>query len=197
MSVPVPSVRRAQRPVKTSAAGTVTSDQSVQRATGSTWEEWFAILDGKGAARLPHKEIAAFLGQEHELDGWWSQMITVSYERARGLRVKNQKCDGSFSATVSRALAAPLERLYEAWTDSKLRALWLPNAPLLIRKATKNKSLRLSWDGASRVTVDFVAKGRGKAQVTVGHEKLTNLIEVDQMKKYWGEALERMKTVLT
>jgi hypothetical protein len=197
VNVLAPSIRRAQRPAKASAAGAVTSDKSVQKATGYTWEEWFGILDTKSAARLPHKEIAAFLGQEHELDGWWAQMITVSYERARGLRVKNQKCDGSFSANVSRTVAAPLDRLYEFWTDPKLRAKWLPDAPLLVRKATRNKSLRLAWNcGTSRVSVDFLAKGRGKSQVALGHEKLSDLASVREMKRYWGEALERMKVVL-
>ena len=37
------------------------SDDSVQRATGQTWDEWFGILDAKGMANLIHKEIANYL----------------------------------------------------------------------------------------------------------------------------------------
>lgn len=173
------------------------SDESVHRATGQTWDEWFGILDAKGSANLPHKEIATYLQSKHELSGWWSQMITVTYERARGKRVKNQKCDGSFSANVSRTVAVPVAKLFAMWTDAKLRSKWLPGAPLRVSKATTNKSLRLIWDeGRSRVNVGFVAMGRSKSQVALGHDNLPNIAAVKRSKAYWSEALERMKIVL-
>ena len=198
MNATMTAPRRGRTSVRVVGGGAVTSDKSVHRATGYTWEEWFGILDDKGASKLPHKEIAAFLKQEHELEGWWSQMITVSYERARGLRVKNQKCDGSFSANLSRTVAVPLDRLYETWANAELQRKWFPGAPLQVRKATKNKSLRIAWKGGeSRVTVDFTSKGAAKSQVTLGHEKLSDLAAVDKMKKFWGEALERMKMKTT
>jgi len=62
------------------------SDAAVQSKTGRVWSEWFAQLDKEGAARLAHREIAAALRDRHGLSGWWSQMVTVAYEQARGLR---------------------------------------------------------------------------------------------------------------
>jgi hypothetical protein len=83
------------------------------------------------------------------------------------------------------------------WTDVKLRAKWLPGAPLSVRKATINKSLRVAWDGGrSRVNVGFFGKGRSKSQVAIGHDNLPDVGSVKTSKIYWGEALERMKVVL-
>jgi uncharacterized protein YndB with AHSA1/START domain len=173
------------------------SDEAVHRATGQTWNEWIGILDAKGAFKLPHKEIASYLQTEHELPSWWAQTVTVTYERARGLRAINQKCDGSFSTSVSRTVAVPVEKLYDTWSDVKLRARWLPAAPLTVGKATPNKSIRFAWkEGRSRVKVDFLAKGPFKSQATLDHENLPNATSVKQSKLYWSEALERMKTVL-
>ena len=35
-------------------------------------------------------------------------MVAVSYERARGIRAMNQKCDGEFSVSVTRVMTVPL-----------------------------------------------------------------------------------------
>jgi hypothetical protein len=35
------------------------SDHAVQTKTGKTWAEWCAVLDKAGAAKWPHKQIAA------------------------------------------------------------------------------------------------------------------------------------------
>jgi hypothetical protein len=173
------------------------SDDAMHRATGQTWDEWLGILDAKSATNFTHKEIASYLQTEHELPGWWAQTITVTYERARGRRLKNQKCDGSFSANVSRTVAVPVERLFAMWADEKLRTRWLPAAPITVRKATANKSLRLAWNGGrSRVNVDFLAKGRSKSQAAVGHENLPDAASLKRLKHYWSEALERMKMAL-
>lgn len=66
-------------------AGSI-SDEAVRERTGKTWAEWFSILDGASAATMNHDEIAALLKERKGLDGWWSQMVAVHYERARGLR---------------------------------------------------------------------------------------------------------------
>ena len=37
------------------------SDAAVRKATGKSWDEWFAVLDSEGADALPHKQIARLL----------------------------------------------------------------------------------------------------------------------------------------
>jgi hypothetical protein len=112
---------------------------------------------------MPHKAIAKLLSDRFGVPGWWSQMIAVGYEQARGLREPNQKADG-FAANASRTVAAGLDRLYGAWTDPSLRALWLGAVPVEIRRATDGKSIRLAWKGGeSTVEVHFVRKAPGRS----------------------------------
>jgi hypothetical protein len=167
------------------------SDAAVKRATGREWAEWFRRLDRAGSARQDHTTIARRLGESSpELSPWWRQMITVHYERARGLRVTHQKFDGSFSASVSKTIGVPVAKLYEAWADARQRRRWLPDAPLKIRKATRNKSMRITWDGGpSGLDVQFLAKGPTKSQVSLDHEDLPNLAAVPKSKAYWRAAL--------
>jgi len=172
------------------------SDDAVKKATGKSWDQWFAILDRGGAKKMPHRDIANLL---HELDcgDWWSQMVTVGYERARGLRVKHQKADG-FSISRSKTIAAPIGQLFKAWKDDKIRQQWLDGATLEVRKSTANRSIRIRWgDGATDVVVMFYPKGTEKAQVTVEHNKLSSAKSGEQMKRYWGMALTRLEKTLT
>jgi hypothetical protein len=120
-------------------------------------------------------------------------MVTVGYEQARGLREKHETARGY---QVSRSMTVPvaLPRLYRAWADAESRGEWLNEPDLKVRRATRNKSMRLTWkDGATSVEVNFYAKGTGKSQVTVQHNKLATGAAGARMKAYWGRALERCR----
>ena len=172
------------------------SDAAVEAKTGKTWGEWFRVLDREGAKKMAHRDIARLLHTKHKVPGWWAQMVTVGYERVRGLRQIHQKASG-FSAGLSKTLAVPLAKLYRAWENNKLRSRWLGEA-ITVRKATKNKSMRITWrDGRSGVNVNFYARGAGKSQVTIEHEKLPSAKEVSAKKGYWGKKLERLASVVT
>jgi hypothetical protein len=58
------------------------SERALADATGHGWDHWFGLLDEWGGAAHPHKEIARWLMDEQGVAGWWSQSITVGYERA-------------------------------------------------------------------------------------------------------------------
>ena len=173
------------------------SDEAVKAKTGKVWAEWFEILDKAGAQKWPHKQISAYLYEKKKVPAWWCQMVAVGYEHERGLRQKFQKCDGEFSASGSRTMAAPLARAYAAWTDEKLRKRWLPEAKMEITSATPGKYVRAKWDGDSRLSVGFYSKGAEKTQVAVDHGKLPNSKECAKMKAYWFEALNRLERTLT
>src|SRR5919199_6695774 len=81
------------------------SSEAVRAKTGKGWAEWFAVLDKAGAAKWPHKQIASFL-HEQECGDWWSQMVAVGYEQARGLRGKHQ-AGGGFPARARKTVAGP------------------------------------------------------------------------------------------
>ena len=168
-------------------------DAAVRARTGKSWAQWFALLDRAGGRALSHKEIVAVLRERHAVGDWWQQMIAVAYEQSRGLRAPHQSARG-FQVSVSRTLAVPLERLYRAWSDPRRRARWLPEAPLRVRKATPDKSLRIAWKGGeSAVDVSFYARGPAKSQVTVMHSKLSGARQVERMRAYWAGALEALR----
>ena len=173
------------------------SDAAVQAKTGKTWSEWLVALDAAGAATLDHKSIVAILNRDYpEVGGWWMQMVTVGYERARGLRDKHQKPDG-YEASASKTIAVPLERLYAAWADPDQRNTWLDAAAFTVRSTTPNKSVRVAATGGrSSIDVRFYPKGDGKSQVTVQHSKLANADEAQRMKTYWGDVLARLQQSL-
>lgn len=163
------------------------SDAAVQAKTGKAWAEWFRILDKAGAKKMAHREIADLLYSKHKVPGWWAQMVTVGYERARGKRQIYQTATG-FTVNRSRTIAAPVGKLFRAWHDKKLRDRWLKTR-LTIRTATPNKSLRILWDDETHVTIFFLPKGRAKTAVVVQHEKLPSARDVSEKKAYWGEKL--------
>src|SRR5688572_14395247 len=55
------------------------AEERVVEATGRGWQAWFELLDAWEAASRTHTEIARWLRDEHGVDGWYSQSITVGY----------------------------------------------------------------------------------------------------------------------
>lgn len=171
------------------------SDTAVKAKTGKAWAEWFKVLDAAGARKMTHQEIVAVLSKKHGVGPWWQQMVAVTYEQARGLRLKHEKPEG-FEISVSRTIEAPVGKAFKAWADEKIRKQWL-SANFTIRKATANKSLRISWeDGKTIVAVAFYPKGTGKCQVVAQHNKLPNANAAAKMKTFWAQALDRLKEIL-
>ncbi len=172
------------------------SDAAVKAKTGKTWAQWFAALDKAGGKKMTHQQIVAVLSRKHGVGPWWQQMVTVEYERARGLRLKHQTAAG-FSISRSKTMLTPVADLYKAWTDPKQRRKWLANTDFTVRKATANKSIRITWiDGKTNVEVMFYPKPAGKCQVTIQHNKLADAKTVDKLKKYWGEKLDRLQSMI-
>ena len=170
------------------------SDEAVEAKTGKNWSRWFKHLDAAGAKKMTHQEIVAHLRDKHDVRPWWQQMVAVTYEQARGLREMHEKPSG-FEISVSRTIDAPVSKAYKAWMDEKTRKQWLPSN-FTIRKATPNKSLRIGWEDGSLVAIAFAPKGDGKSQVVAQHGKLKDAKAGAKMKKFWSEALERLKEAI-
>ena len=172
------------------------ADERVVEATGRGWPAWFAVLDDWGAPTRSHAEIARYLRETHGVRGWYSQSITVGYERARGLRAPGEKA-GGFAVTATRTVGVPVERLFEAFDDETVRASWLPGADLRVRTATAPKSARYDWeDGSTRVIVGFEPVGDAKSRVALSHERLPDAETADGMKSWWRERLTTLKAQL-
>lgn len=172
------------------------SDEKVREATGRSRAAWFGLLDTWGAVRCSHREIARHLVKTYELDGWWSQMLTVDYELARGLREPGQHADG-WHVSASKTIEVPVTRLYKAMLDEKQRSRWLPGAELHLRTATASKSARFDWeDGSTRVNVGFTKLGASKSQIAIGHERLPDAETAEEMKRWWRERVAALKPML-
>jgi uncharacterized protein YndB with AHSA1/START domain len=172
------------------------SDEAMVRATGKPHAAWFAILDGWGATTHTHTEIATWLHDAQGVPPWWTQSVTVAYERARGMRSRHQMADG-FSIGASRTVAADPDRLLAAFTDVAIRTQWLPDTDMRQRPTKARLSLRFDWqDPPSRVVVTAVSKGAGKTTVGVSHEQLPDADVAERLKVAWRGWLGALKEQL-
>jgi len=171
----------------------LTSDEAVQAATGRSYDGWFALLDAAGMVSRKHGEIATELTDEHGVDSWWAQTITVGYERARGLRPEHGGRDGLYAISASKTVDVPVEQLFDAFIDQELLTRWLPEGGRRARTSQPAKSARFDWAGGeSRVNVTFVAKGEASSTVSVEHRRLTDPDEAERMKAFWRERLSSL-----
>jgi hypothetical protein len=171
-------------------------DATVRAKTGRGWQRWVKALDQHGATAMPHREIATLIHDKYKLDGWWAQMVTVGYERIRGLRNKGQGRDGAYEANKTKTVAVPLATLYRAFSDARTRARWLRTGDLTVRTATRLKSIRWRWSDGTLVQISFTAKGKRKSAVNVQHGKLPDKEMAIRVKAFWGERLDALATLL-
>lgn len=172
------------------------SDEAVAKATGKSWKQWVALLNKAGCKTMTHKQIVAIVNKKFGIGPWWQQMVTVGYEQAVGLREKHQTSTG-YQVGRSKTLPVPIATLYRAWSDAKLRSRWMSVSGFTIRKATANKSIRITWKDGTNVEVMFYPKGASKSIVTVQHNKLLSAAAGTKMKGIWGDRLDRLHRMLT
>ena len=170
------------------------SDASVSKRTGRTWAQWVRALDAAGASKKTHPEIAKLVSSLGTPD-WWSQMVTVGYERIRGLRDRGQR-RGGYEATRSRTFAVPVERLFDAFANARIRRRWLA-LKVTVRHATPHKYMRMTWDDGTPAQLGFLSKGSAKSVVAITHQKLPDRFEADAMKRAWSERFDRLGQLLS
>lgn len=185
----------AAKPGADPAALAGMSDASVAKATGRTWAQWVTALDRAGAAGKPHREIALYVSSLRT-PAWWTQMVTVGYERIRGLRDRGQRRGGGYEATKSRTFSVAVEELFDAFANARKRRRWLP-VKITVRGATPHKYMRLSWDDGTPVQVGFTSKSSVKSAVAVAHQKLPDKAAADAMKKVWSAHFDRLGQLLS
>jgi len=173
------------------------SDEKVKAKTGCTWERWVYALDRHKADKMSHGEIATLVSEKYKVTDWWSQMVTVGYERIKGLRARGQRLDGTYEASKSRTFNVPVTTLFDAWSDEGVRKRWLNGAGVKVRTATPPKTMRLGWTDGSIVAVGFMAKGKSKSTVALAHTKLADRGAADRLKKYWSDQLDTLGQVLS
>ncbi len=171
------------------------SDASVTKATGRSWAQWVAMLDKAKAAEKQHPEIARYVSSLGT-PSWWTQMVTVGYERIRGLRERGQRRGGAHEASKSRTFNVSVEKLFAAFANARQRQKWLP-VNIAVRSATPPKRMRITWEDDTVVVLEFMSKGAAKSVVALGHQKLRDKPAAEAMKKAWSQHLDRLGEFLS
>jgi hypothetical protein len=166
------------------------SDEKVREATGRGWDEWCALIDVEPGRDAGHSTIAAQLIEHHGIDGWWAQTVTVGYERIRGIRLKYQMADGTFTATKSKTVPVEHELLRKTLLED--RADLFPGIDTELRSKPTSKTVRLViGPGTAEIALD--PTGDGRTKVSVAHAKLPTAADVEMWRGYWGEWLEALE----
>jgi hypothetical protein len=190
------------KPVASTKGGL--SDAKSLEKTGHDLAHWFDVLDRFDAVTKGHTRAADHLYSEHGVPGWYCQGITVAYERARGVRTMNQRCDGAFEVSVSKVMAANPAQLIKAISDKKQRLQWtagvdddLVKALTSAVSAKTSKGFVTRADGQARfrykwndTTVQFnmYPKGAAKTSFVVQHMNLEGADAVDSYRAKWRAA---------
>jgi hypothetical protein len=183
------------------------SDESARKKTGQGLDHWFAVLDAFGADTKGHTAAAAHLYNDHGVPGWYSQGITVAYERARGLRDMHQSCAGDFQVSVSKTVPATVAEVIEAFKSGKRRAVWLQGADAGLvqaldaafsgaKREVKTKGsdyawFRFPWDG-TKAEIRVTGKPKG-ASIAMDSTKLAGAEQVEERRAQCRAALEGLK----
>jgi hypothetical protein len=185
--------KSSSKPGADPAAVTGMHDDAVVAKTGRSWAQWLDVLDAAGAAAMTHTEIATLVHAKFGQTGWWSQMVTVGYERLRGRRQKNQTTSG-FAVSKSKTFALPLAALLAAFAPGA-RSEWLGDAPVKARKST-HKVVRWTAADGSWVDVYLWPKAAAKTLVSVQNTRLRSSTDVENARAAWGDRLQALASWL-
>ncbi|MBV6479437.1 MAG: hypothetical protein HGGPFJEG_02210 [Ignavibacteria bacterium] len=146
------------------------------------------------SAEKPHKEIAQWIYDNYPVGGWWSQMLTVEYEKEKDLRKLYQKPKG-FEISVSKTFGIPLKNLYNYFVNIKLRKNWLVEDIEVTTKSI-DKSFRAKWNhGFTRISVNFYSVGNKKSRAVVRHLKLKDSAQAVSKKKLCAKKLYMLEKI--
>ena len=172
------------------------SDEKIKSQTGHAWKEWVGLLDAAGAATMAHRDVARIVHDTFGVADWWSQTVTVGYERLKGRRERGQRMDGNFEVSKSKTFDVPVTALFDTIADNAMRRRWLGGVNAPIRTATKPKSMRLQWPDGTIVALWFTSKGAKKSNVALAHTKLTSRAALEKTKAEWTERLDALSQTL-
>ena len=190
-------------------------DLAMKADTGRTRHEWFDVIDALGGIDLGRRVIGQHLQDTYKLDPWWISTLNVEYEHARGAVEHDGKPRG-YTICATKAIKASPEACFDAFTNAQALDRWFGPANeidfrdgggwvngdgnrAVLRKATPCKSIRMVWHDAfaganTPVEINFQASG-AKTTVMVTHDRLQTREEADGLRRAWGAALDKLKTL--
>jgi hypothetical protein len=164
------------------------SDDVIRANTGRGWDEWRRIIDAWPGHADGHAAVASWLVEEHGVEGWWAQTLTVGWERITGRRLPHQVADGTFTANRSKTVTVDVLALAELLRDPDGLEAAFPGQEPELRSRPTSKNVRVALtSGVAEIAV--APKDDGRATVTVSHARLPSPEDVAHWKAFWGEWL--------
>ena len=190
------------------------TDAVCKQATGKTLKDWFKELDRMDAIAKGRRETVQYI-YGIKADPWWPTTIYVEYEKHKGVTKKDGRPEG-YTICATKTINAPVEKVYKTWTDPRKFSEMFGDSPkqevkeggsLTCRAGTKatftrvrpNKDLRFMWEHEGitmpvQIDVQF-QDSKGKTLMNVMPSRVQTRAEADGLRRAWGEALSRLKTM--
>lgn len=171
---------------------------SIESGTGIAWADWLTFFE-------PHRDLDHTAMAKHALEHilaegsssspeWWAQGATVAYEQHIGRRGVGERCDGTFSATVSKTLPGTMDvilaRLEAAGaTRTEFAGIPVESAPTT-SSTDKWRYWRVKLADGSRVSINVQTKPSGdRSTAAVNHDDLDSNERVAELKAWWKDYL--------
>ena len=215
---PEPVVRFTSAPISTRASPAtsskgVVSDAKSREKTGHGLEHWFEVIDRFGGVEKGHTASARHLYEAHAVPGWYAQGITVAYERARGVRAVNQRCDGEYEVSVSKVVTGKTADIIKALGDRRVRTRWVkgvdarlvktlaaaldsPASKGIVVRPDGQGRFRYKWGGTT-VQMYLLPKPGGKVSIVATNSKLSDATMVEERRALWRTALDALAQVFS
>lgn len=195
------------------------TDAACKAATGRTFKQWHAMFDELGGPSVGRRNLTRFMYDDHKVaDWWWCTTTVVEYEKLKGQPNKKDGLFEGYGICVTKSIAAPLDALWEAWTDNAKLSKWFGAGTKADVKdggsysnkdgdtgkylrVRAGKDLRFSWENpviSSPTLVDVVPteKGAGKSHVMLNHTRIQQRAEADGLRVGWTTAFDALKKLL-
>lgn len=173
--------------------------ESIEKATGKTWEQWVKDLDARGARDMTHKDLAHQLYDELDgkLDnhGWWAQGITVAYEQHIGKRVPGQLVNGLFEVSVSKTALLPrgesfsrLTQWFESQTELDGQEVLKPRSS----QTPKRSSWRCNFADGGKFTATVEEASGDRSKIILAHTDIPTKQAADDWKQFWRDTVDKL-----
>ncbi len=175
---------------------------ALETGSGIAWSRWLELL---GPHReLDHRALAQIALDHIRAEGssrspeWWAQGVTVAFEQHLGRRAVGERCDGSFSATVSRTLPGTMDEVLariEAAARGREAFAGVPvEGPPTTSATDRWRYWRVRLADGSRVSINVQTKPSGdRSSVAVNHDGLPDREHVEECKQWWRAFLDGLR----
>ncbi len=170
-----------------------TAEASVVEATGHGYDHWVDLIEAWPGSADGHASVASWLAEEHGVDPWWAQAVTVGWERITGRRLPHQMADGTFTAGKTRTIAVEHDELRALLFDEDGRAALFGGIETTMRSRSAGVKVPRIGIGPGVAQIALADKGGGRTTVTVAHEKLPTADDVAHWKAFWEEWLAALE----